>query len=223
MSEVCVTSDFFDTQKIKRMIECRKAQGEFDMKHVVVITGAPGTGKTTVRNYLTEKYGMGKVLTHTTRMKRVGEQDGVDYYFETDETFFRNHFLEHVDYDDKKYGSSLEGLQRAWEDNDWAVIVLDTKGAISYLQKMPAETLVLYLETSDQKKQAQRLAERGDRAELIKKRLASQEAKRDLELPQELHAHAQLLLNDDWEQTKHYLDAWLVKVGWKVAASDFQD
>lgn len=187
------------------------------MKHVVVITGAPGTGKTTVRNYLTQKYGMSKILTHTTRPKRQGEVDGVDYYFETDESFDQNHFLEHVEYDDKKYGSSIEGLQRAWKENDWAAIVLDTKGAISYLQQKPAETLVLYLETSDQKNQAQRLASRGDSSELIKKRLAIQEAKRDLKLPQELHQKAHLLLNDDWEQTKHYLDAWLVKAGWQVS------
>lgn len=187
------------------------------MKHVVVITGAPGTGKTTVRNYLTQKYGMSKILTHTTRPKRQGEVHGVDYYFETDESFDQNHFLEHVEYDDKKYGSSIEGLQRAWKENDWAAIVLDTKGAISYLQQKPAETLVLYLETSDQKNQAQRLASRGDSSELIKKRLAIQEAKRDLKLPQELHQKAHLLLNDDWEQTKHYLDAWLVKASWQVS------
>ena len=67
------------------------------MKHVVVITGAPGTGKTTVRNYLTQKYGMSKILTHTTRPKRQGEVHGVDYYFETDESFDQNHFLEHVE------------------------------------------------------------------------------------------------------------------------------
>lgn len=187
------------------------------MKHVVVITGAPGTGKTTVRNYLTQKYAMSKILTHTTRPKRQGEIDGVDYYFETNESFDQNHFLEHVEYDDKKYGSSIEGLQRAWKENDWAAIVLDTKGAISYLQQKPAETLILYLETSNQKKQAQRLASRGDSSDLSKKRLASQEAKRDLELPQELHQKAHLLLNDDWEQTKHYLDAWLVKAGWRVS------
>ncbi|GEN49139.1 guanylate kinase [Ligilactobacillus pobuzihii] len=187
------------------------------MKHVVVITGAPGTGKTTVRNYLTQKYSMSKILTHTTRPKRQGEIDGVDYYFETNESFDQNHFLEHVEYDDKKYGSSIEGLQRAWKENDWAAVVLDTKGAISYLQQKPAETLILYLETSNQKKQAQRLASRGDSSVLIKKRLASQEAKRDLKLPQELHQKAHLLLNDDWEQTKHYLDAWLVKAGWQVS------
>lgn len=187
------------------------------MKHVVVISGAPGTGKTTVRNYLTDRYKMAKILTHTTRPKRLGEENGRDYYFETDQTFFNNHFLEHVEYDGKKYGSSIEGLHRAWEATDWAVIVLDSQGALTYLEQLPAETLVLYLKNSSQQKQLQRLESRGDSTALIEKRLASQEAQRDLKLPQELHQEAHVLLNDDWEQTKHYLDAWLTKVGWQAA------
>lgn len=185
------------------------------MKQVVVISGAPGTGKTTVRNYLTKEYGMQKVLTHTTRPKRTGEQEGVDYYFETDATFFENHFLEHVEYDGKKYGSSLEGLQKAWQKHDWAVIVLDTAGAISYLQQLPQQTLVLYL-TSSQTQQAVRLAQRGDTSALIKQRLASQEAQRDLHLPQQLQGHACVIRNNDWEQTKQALADWLQTTGSSV-------
>ena len=37
---------------------------------VFVITGAAGSGKTTVRNYLHERYGMPRVITHTTRPAR---------------------------------------------------------------------------------------------------------------------------------------------------------
>ncbi len=179
------------------------------MKHVVVICGAPGTGKTTVRDYLTRRYGMQKILTHTTRAKRAHEKDGVDYYFETDQTFFSHDFLEHVEYDGHKYGSSVEGLRKAWAASEWAVIVLDTKGAISYLHKMPVETEILYLETKDRAKLAQRLALRGDKSHLIEKRLASVEAQRDLQLPQELQGHVQVLVNDDWEKTQHFLDDWL--------------
>lgn len=190
------------------------------MKHVVVISGAPGTGKTTVRNYLTDQYKMAKILTHTTRPKRLGEEDGRDYYFESEESFAQNHYLEFVDYDDKKYGSSVEGLHRAWEQNDWAVIVLDSQGACSYLEQMPAETLVLYLKTADQQKQLQRLESRGDSAALIKKRLASQEAQRDLKLPQALEQQAHSMVNDDWEQTKHFLSAWLTQVGWQPETTE---
>ena len=64
---------------------------------VIVLCGAPGSGKTTVRKYLTENFAIEPVLTHTTRPKRKGEHDGIDYWFETRETFFENHYLEYVE------------------------------------------------------------------------------------------------------------------------------
>lgn len=56
---------------------------------VIVLCGAPGSGKTTVRKYLTENFAIEPVLTHTTRPKRKGEHDGIDYWFETRETFLK--------------------------------------------------------------------------------------------------------------------------------------
>ena len=79
---------------------------------VIVLCGAPGSGKTTVRKYLTENFAIEPVLTHTTRPKRKGEHDGIDYWFETRETFFENHYLEYVEYDGNLYGSSYESLER---------------------------------------------------------------------------------------------------------------
>lgn len=101
--------------------------------NLFIICGAPGSGKTTVQAYLTENLGFTKVVTHTTRPKRHGEQDGKDYYFETQDTFFDNHYLEYVTYDDNYYGSSFEGLKRALKRDKRAVIVLDTKGVLTYL------------------------------------------------------------------------------------------
>ena len=97
------------------------------MKHVIVITGATGTGKTTVSTYLKTKYQIPRIITHTTRPKRPGEQDGVDYYFETDASFGHNHFLEAVTYAGYQYGSSYEGLERAFEKSDLVSIVLIPK------------------------------------------------------------------------------------------------
>lgn len=80
-------------------------------KHVFIICGAAGSGKTTVANYLREHFGMHRVITHTTRAPRPGEQDGVDYHFEDDAAMARLHLLEQVTYDGARYGSSYEGLQ----------------------------------------------------------------------------------------------------------------
>ncbi len=50
---------------------------------VFVITGAAGSGKTTVRDYLHDQYKMARVITHTTRPSRENERDGVDYILKT--------------------------------------------------------------------------------------------------------------------------------------------
>lgn len=146
---------------------------------VIVLCGAPGSGKTTVRKYLTENFAIEPVLTHTTRPKRKGEHDGIDYWFETRETFFENHYLEYVEYDGNLYGSSYESLERAWQKAPVATIVLDTKGAETYLERIPEKTEVVYLCVTDEKVQRERMEQRGDDADKIRRRLASQEAKRD--------------------------------------------
>ena len=79
-------------------------------KYVFIVTGAAGSGKTTVANYLQDHYGMHRVITHTTRLPRPGEQDGVDYHFETPNSMKKLHLLEQVTYDQFQYGYSLECL-----------------------------------------------------------------------------------------------------------------
>lgn len=170
--------------------------------NLFIICGAPGSGKTTVQTYLTKNLGFTKVVTHTTRPKRNGEQDGSDYYFETKETFFDKHYLEYVTYDDNYYGSSFEGLERALKQTERAVIVLDTKGVLTYLDKLPAELLtVIFLELPSKAVQVERLYARGDKKAKIKQRLASKEAKRDAKLPAQLRAKAHVLQNAELQQT----------------------
>ena len=180
---------------------------------VIVLCGAPGSGKTTVRKYLTENFAIEPVLTHTTRPKRKGEHDGIDYWFETRETFFENHYLEYVEYDGNLYGSSYESLERAWQKAPVATIVLDTKGAETYLERIPEKTEVVYLCVTDEKVQRERMEQRGDDADKIRRRLASQEAKRDKHLPNKLVKHAHVIENDDWEETKVKIQTLLQMLG----------
>lgn len=180
---------------------------------VIVLCGAPGSGKTTVRKYLTENFAIEPVLTHTTRPKRKGEHDGIDYWFETRETFFENHYLEYVEYDGNLYGSSYESLERAWQKAPIATIVLDTKGAETYLERIPEKTEVVYLCVTDEKVQRERMEQRGDDADKIRRRLASQEAKRDRKLPERLVKHVHVIENDDWEETKVKIQTLLQMLG----------
>ncbi len=173
---------------------------------VIVITGAAGTGKTTVQKYLLQEYGLKRVLTHTTRPARVNEQNGVDYYFETDESFERNHYLERVEYSGYKYGSSVEALQQAWAHGPIATIVLETLGAITYAEKLGEQAAILFMTVQNHAQLKERMQIRGDNPKMIAKRIGSKEHARDLTMPHELKNIAIEIDNTDWTETKKKLD-----------------
>ncbi|AMV60938.1 Guanylate kinase [Pediococcus damnosus] len=187
------------------------------MNKIIVITGATGTGKTTVSDYLKTYYRIPKVITHTTRPARKDEVSGKDYYFETDKSFFDNHYLENVVYAGYHYGSSYEGLEREWQRNALASIVLDTKGAITYVEKLGTQVVVLYMTVSEQGSLAKRLHKRGDDTKMVEQRLASEEYQRDLQLPVELRGKAHVILNDQWQEAQKQIDRIIGKLQATVA------
>lgn len=173
---------------------------------VFVITGATGVGKTTIARYLQDTYRMPRVLTHTTRPPREREEDGIAYYFETDNSFEKNHYLERVQYAGYKYGSSYEALERAWEKNPYATIVLDTAGAITYSQELGEQAVIIFVTVTHPDMLIDRVQVRGDDPLVVEQRIASPEFLRDVTLPKELKNVAYELANDDWAKTKVRLD-----------------
>ncbi len=170
-------------------------------KKIIVITGASGTGKTTISKYLQDTYHIPSVITHTTRLPRAGEKSGIDYYFETKESFLKNHYLEKVEYSGNWYGSSEEGLKKTWEKYDTASIVVDTQGAISYKRKYGKNAVVIFLEV-DLETVTKRLENRGDETHRLKARINSDEFQRDLQIPDELSGKCYKIINKNIENTK---------------------
>lgn len=175
-------------------------------KRVYVITGASGTGKTTVANYLSRVFKMHKVVTHTTRKPRPGEVDGVDYYFESAESIQKRHLLESVTYDGCIYGSSEEGLEAGWQQDHDDVIVLETTGAATYHHLLGDRCVVIYLTVSPTVSLGKRQQERGESAALVQSRLHSAEDQRDRTLPASLSGFAHVIVNDNWGDTKEAIN-----------------
>lgn len=80
---------------------------------MIVILGKNGAGKSYLLDRLAEK-GFCKVVNYTTRPMRENEQDGVDYFFLTNEQFesliAQGFFIEHKKLGDNYYGTSKEAL-----------------------------------------------------------------------------------------------------------------
>lgn len=186
-----------------------------------IITGAAGTGKNTVSEYLYTQYGIPRVLTHTTRPPRAGERDGVSYYFETPESFAQKHLIEQVTYDGHQYGSSREALQKAWATHRIVSLVLDTEGAKSYIRTFGDHIFLLFITVHHPDSLRQRMIDRGDAPVAVEARLHSPEYRRDLKLPAELVPVAHIIHNDTWVEAKQEIDRLLKQEAIRMAAEEF--
>lgn len=187
-------------------------RGELFLKKLIIIAGPSGAGKTTISNYLEKKYQIPRVLTHTTRAIRPGESKE-DYYFETEESFAELHLFESVKYGSYQYGSSREGLEKAWEINDIVSLIVDTAGVKAYVEKLqPNQFYFIYIKVSDLSTLEERLVERGDEPIEILKRINSREFKRDLQLSEELKKYAHILVNDNLGETERKIDKLVNKL-----------
>lgn len=135
---------------------------------MIVITGASASGKTETAKELTKLYGIVKVVTHTTRPIRVGEVNGVDYFFVTKDEFLKlkkeNAFVETTEYNNNYYGTSKKEIA------DNKVLVVETNGARTFLSLHDPHIVVYRLHASNSTR-AKRMKQRGDSDKLIQERL----------------------------------------------------
>ena len=136
---------------------------------MIVLAGASASGKTEVAKMLSSKYGIVKVITTTTRDKRVGEVDGKDYFFVSKEKFLEmikdNRFVEHTTYNDNLYGSTKDQIAMN------KCIVVDPVGLKAYIALNHPDIITFFLDSTEDTRQ-KRMESRGDDPEKIKNRLA---------------------------------------------------
>ena len=135
---------------------------------MIVLTGASASGKTVTALDLQKRHGLIKAITTTTREKRVGETDGVEYFFVTKEEFEKrlkeNKFVEHSLYNGNYYGCGIDQV----DDNK--IVVLDPNGLHSFL-KLKNKNIVSFLLIADESTRTKRMQSRGDKELNIKQRI----------------------------------------------------
>ena len=135
---------------------------------MIILCGASASGKTVTALELQRKYGLKKAITTTTREKRVGETDGVEYFFISKEEFQKrlkeHRFVESSLYNDNYYGCGIDQVA------DDKVVVLDPNGLHSF-KKLQNKNVVTFLLIADEKTRRERMVSRGDKKENIEKRI----------------------------------------------------
>lgn len=141
------------------------------------VSAPSGAGKTSLVNgLLASLEGIQVSVSHTTRPKRPGETDGVNYHF-VDVTTFKamleqQAFLEHARVFDNFYGTSRLWVEETLARGIDVILEIDWQGA-TQVRELMAGTVGIFILPPSRQTLLERLTNRGqDNAAVIARRLA---------------------------------------------------
>ena len=143
---------------------------------LIFVSGPAGSGKGTVNAKLLETGNFAFSVSATTRAPRPGEQDGVNYYYISQEEFRRRidagEMLEYTQYCGNYYGTPLREVEEVLASGKNLILEIEVEGAMNVKAKYPDAVLILLLPPSFAIQEA-RLRGRGTEMEdKIRERLA---------------------------------------------------
>ena len=122
-------------------------------KFLFVVSGPSGVGKDSVVKKLRENHPeIAKTVSATTRAPRPGEQEGVDYYYRTEEQFKQllaeDQIVEHNYYNKNYYGTLRSEVNRHLDAGRMVVLVIDVHGAANIKRMYPGANTIFLLPPS---------------------------------------------------------------------------
>ncbi|MDR2939387.1 MAG: guanylate kinase [Clostridiales bacterium] len=164
---------------------------------LIIISGPSGSGKGTVVNNLKDadiEYALS--ISLTTRKKRPGEVNGVDYFFCTESEFKskrdQNELLEHAVFCNNLYGTPRAYVEEQIELGKAVILEIEVNGALQVKEKF-SEAVLVFLIPPTFEELANRLTTRNTESrETIKDRL--RRARDEIRL---IDKYDYLVLNDE--------------------------
>ena len=166
---------------------------------LVVVSGPSGSGKSSVIRKVLERSELNLTLSisGTSRAPRLGDVDGVDYYFKSQTAFReaidRGDFLEWAEYNDQYYGTPAAPVFERLEAGGSVLLEIEVAGALQIRERVPSAYFV-FMRTPTFRDLETRLQARGTETDAqIFRRLR----KARVELA-EAHWYDATLVNDDF-------------------------
>ena len=178
-------------------------------KKLYIFSAPSGCGKTSLAQALIDaRSDVSIAVSHTTRAKRPGEEEGVNYYFVDKPTFEQmikaDEFLEHAHVFDHLYGTSRAVAEDLIQHGQNVILDIDWQGARQVRAHYP-EVVSVFIVPPSIDALEERLCKRGqDDAATIARRMKS--AKSELSHQNE---YDHIVVNDDFDDTLSELCALL--------------
>jgi guanylate kinase len=135
---------------------------------LLVVSGPSGVGKSTLTNRLRDDDRFWISVSATTRSKRIGEKDGVDYHFVSDKEFDqmidKNEFLEWANFAGAKYGTPRKAVDKALASGKNVVLEIELNGA-RQVRKNSKDAVLIFIEPPTWEELKSRLEKRGTESE----------------------------------------------------------
>ncbi len=167
---------------------------------LVVISGPSGVGKGTVRKALfaREKHNLEYSVSMTTRLPRIGEINGSDYFFVTKEQFEdkikEGKLLEYAEFVGNYYGTPIDYVDDQLDKGKEVVLEIEVQGAIQVREKMP-DAVFIFIAPPSRQALRDRITKRAtEPEETINKRMAK--AEREFGMA---HKYDYIVVNDTVE------------------------
>ncbi|MCG3670955.1 guanylate kinase [Aliarcobacter butzleri] len=173
---------------------------------ILIISGPSGCGKSTllkeVYKNISDYYFS---ISTTTREPRIGEVNGIDYFFvskeEFEEDIKKGNFLEYAKVHDNYYGTSLKPIIKALNEGKLVIFDIDVQGHHLVRKKMNDSVTSVFITTPSLKVLEERLNNRNsDSLEVIEKRVKN--AKKEIEFFDE---YDYFIVNDNLESASNEL------------------
>ncbi len=176
---------------------------------VIILSAPSGAGKTSLARKLVEcRSDVALAVSHTTRVQRPAEQDGVDYYFiaqtEFDAMIAAARFIEYANVFGNYYGTSVEAIDTLLCAGKHAILEIDWQGARTVRRQFPNAKSVFIMPPSLAVLEARLRARQQDADEVITGRMC---AAMDEMSHRDEYDH--IIVNDQFDQAFARIEAVL--------------